>query len=331
MNRYIVNSKTGRKIFFSKPYEGICEICEKPGGWGEERNICNEAGEKFCLGIDNRNFVHMVALSKKNQLIYIKGKNGAWQTAVITQNMHQIGEIRLSVSEQRKNMFYSVLYEGEWILVHCVLGNGARPQKIARLYNESFYVFEDRVYFSDSEENLCYMDFSDGKPNNVVRICSGTMPYITRYASKIYIAYKNNNALFINDEKFVTDMNAEGPIIVKKDEGFMLMWRSGDFIRYADCENKKVRHIATGVQPDIIICATPSGNDSFYGNFTNNMLKVYPNINLFAPKNKIAENREEIQRLNQLLEEQSVEIRKYREEINKLNNIIYTMSKSHED
>lgn len=328
MNRYIINSESGKRIIFAKPYEGLCEICEKPGGWGNEKNICAKAGEIFSLGVDKRNFIHIVGVSKKNELIYLKGRDGVWQEAIIAQGMQEIGRLEIAVSHSRKDMLYSTFYENEWILVHCVLGNGARPNKIAGLCEKDFSVFGDRVYFSDSDENICYMDFSDGKPVNRVKLHKGRMPYVTNEESDIYIAYKNDNALFVNGERFVNDLSAEMPVIVKNNDDFILMWRSGDFVKYADFKSKKIRHIAIGAKPDIIICAEYSGRNSYYGNFTNNTLKVYPNINLFPPKDKFAENREEIQKLKKLLEEQNAKIESYRNEINKLNNIIYEMSKN---
>ena len=135
MYEYIVNSESRRMIFFSKAYEGICVRVEKPGGWEKSKSICPEGGETFFAYADTNSIIHLITVSKNNQLIYMVCKNGEWRKFMIC-NINEnirVRKIMIGTSDIGENLFYSAEYFGECILVHCVLGNRAMPSTIDKV------------------------------------------------------------------------------------------------------------------------------------------------------------------------------------------------------
>lgn len=339
MIEYIVKTNNKKRIFYYKPYQGIYEKYEKPGGWGEEKNICPNAKEPFFAYSDNDGTVHIIAVSQDNYLVYLLNKSEDWKNFEIGKinDTIKIKRIMIGLSKIGENLFYSAEYNGESILVHCLLGDKAMPSTIAKLYDDHFFIYKDRVYYQNTENMIVYQDFSDSKPNHAYKICEGTMPYLTSIDAQKFFVCKNGSEICVNNKPYITDKDAENPVLFQSDNDKILMWQCGDFIRYTVYEENKnnaIRTIASGKKPTLYILSDADKSRLYFGGFFLNKLRLYPNVDPFLQdeNDMIKKNEEfykkEINRINKLLAKQKNDIKQYRNEIKKLNDIISKISEN---
>ncbi len=337
MHKYIIDINGNKRIFFLQQYEGICEKSQKAGGWTERKNICQEGCENFFVYSDKNNMIHLVTVTKNNRLIYMICKNNEWKKFYINkinEDIH-IKKIMIGASKTGKSLFYSALYKDEYILVHCILGNKALPQTIDRIYDENFFLYNNKVYYSNSDKIIGYQDFSDGKPDKFYQIYAGEMPYIKKINGKEYLIYKKDSDIFVNNNAVAMDENAVFPIIINSGDNIYVMWKNSDFIRYVlydenNLYKQPIRHIASGLKPTVFTNSDGSNCSCFFGTFSDNKLKIHPGINPFEEhkdnENELNKSKEEALILRNKLLQQEADIEKYKNEINKLNKIIKNLT-----
>ena len=169
---YLLKTDEGKKIIEYNKYEGITERCERPGGWGISRSISKNAKNCFFAYCDKFKNMHIVTVSKNQELLYLTYKNNRWHEYKIANIKEgiEIKKIMIGDTNICKNLFYSALYNGEYILVHCVLGNMAQPSTIDKMYDENFFVNRGRIIYTNKDFNVGFRSFSDGKPDNFIII-----------------------------------------------------------------------------------------------------------------------------------------------------------------
>ncbi|MDY3929806.1 MAG: bZIP transcription factor [Clostridia bacterium] len=338
MYKFLIKTKDKKKIFIYKPYEGICEIDEKAGGWTEPKSICRDGSNVFFVYIDREETIHLITVTKDNRFIYMSCKNEEWHQYVICTVKEDISvkKVMIGLSPIGQNLFYSAEYQQEYILVHCVLGNNAMPYTIDKMSCDSFFVSGRKVYYSNAEGVLGFQDFSDGKPNKFNETVKGKMPYLINIKNKDYFVYKNGNRICVNGEICAEDDTAEYPIIVRNGEQTVLMWQSGDFVKYINYDNKffnskPMQYVSNGVRPSVYVISNGTICRYYLGSFHNNTLKIFTNADPFSKEEEIKENeymrrQEEILQLRKCVEQLKNEIMSYRKEIQKLNMIIQSLS-----
>lgn len=264
MYNYIVELNGDRRIYCFNNIHGICEITKS-----SEKTILKNATDKFYVYKDSDD-IKIVALNKKSQLVYMICRNNKWKQYVISQINENIKVEKIMVATNgiNENLFYSAKVNGEMILVHCVLGNNALPNVIAKLYDKEFFLYNKCVYYSGETQIIGYQSFADSKPDRFMPCCEGVSPYIIDKK----MVYKKNNDLFVNDEKICTDENIKMPVLVND----LVMWKNESHIFYAPLKTKKVaRFIKSGVEPQILAVATADKCLYYYGTFINGKLKIF--------------------------------------------------------
>ncbi len=341
MYKFLIKTKDKKKIFIYKPYEGICEVNEKAGGMSGPRCICKEGSEVFFVYKDNEGVIHLITVDKKNRFIYMNCKDEEWHQYVIcsiNENMI-VKKVMIGMSRIGQNLFYSAEYQQEHILVHCVLGNHAMPSTIDKMNCESFFVNRNKVYYSNADGILGCRDFSDGKPDDFVKIARGRMPYILNINNKEYIVYKNGDQIYVNAQACAKDAAAEHPIIVNNKGMLTLMWQDRDFVKYLPYEEKyfnikPMKYISNGIKPSIYVYSNGTNCREYMGIYTNNKLKVFTDADPFLSEeeckkeDEFTKKQEEILTLKRYIDKLRKEINDYKTEIQKLNIMIHTMVKN---
>lgn len=336
MYKFLVKTKDKDKIFIYRPYDGICEITLRAGRMTEPQCICREGSEVFFVYKDNQEVIHLITASKNNQFVYMCCKEGKWNKYIICgiNESMEIKNVMIGLSDIGQNFFYSALYHQEYILVHCVLGNHAMPSTIDRMSCENFFVYKNRVYYSNGDGILGYSNFSDGKPDSFVKLMRGKMPYIFNCRNEEYFVYKDEDRIYVNGEECANDAGAENPILVKNRESMMLMWKNGDFVKYLPYEQKyfntkPMQYISNGIIPSVYIYSDGIRCREYMGISSNNSLKFFAD-DPFALDAEYIKEREflkkqaEILNLKTQIELLRKEISDYRKQIRNLNIIIRT-------
>ena len=145
----------------------------------------------------------------------------------------KLKNIKIGISKIGLNLIYAVEYEGKTMLVHCVLGNNAQPAVIDYLKNNNLFVYNQRVYYSNSDGVLGYQEFADGKPDRFIPVCEGAED---AYISDGMIVYKKDDKIYINDKVKIEDYDIEMPVIAERGGSSFLVWRSGNVLKYIDAD-----------------------------------------------------------------------------------------------
>ena len=337
MYKYLTISKNKYKLYY-KINSGICESTILYDRLTDSKIILNDVKDNFFVYKDNKN-THMIAVSNKNELIYMCFVNDNWQKFVISKlnPKIEIKKIMIGVSNSRQNLFYSAKYEDELILVHCVLGNNARPETIDRLYDENFFVSGDFVYYSNQNKEICKQNFSDGKPCIFTKILNGNMPYIASINETRYLVSICDNNILINNEMISSDPYSEFPILQYDNNSVILLWKSGDFLKYIPINKEKpqkpLRFLTGNKPPEIFVLSDGVFTKYFYGTLLNSSLRFFPNLNLSDYESNLSENNissiksSKINELNKIIFDLKKDIEIYKSQINKFKLIIDNIKK----
>lgn len=335
MYKYLTISKTKNKLYY-KTNNGICESTILYDRLTDSKIILNDIKESFFVYKDSKN-THMIAVSNENELIYMTLKNNKWQKFIISKlnPKIEIKKIMIGVSNSRQNLFYSAKYEEEFILVHCILGNNALPETIDKLSDENFFVNGDFVYYSNQNKDICKQDFSDGKPCIFTRISNGNMPYIANINENRYLISKRDNDILINNKIITTDLYSEFPILQHDNDILVLLWKSGDFLKYLPINKEKpqkpLRYLSGNNPPEIFILSDGVFTKYFYGTLFNNSIRFFPKLNLSDYESNLLENNiflmksSKINELNKMISDLKKDVGIYKSQVNKLKLIINKM------
>lgn len=227
---YLIRTSSGEIHFFYKPDCGIYESREKNMFFPEK--IIGDVKAAFCVA-EKDGALHLICENLKNELVYIRIEEERTESCVLCvfKEEMKLKNIKIGVSKIGLNLIYAVEYEGKTMLVHCVLGNNAQPAVIDYLKSDNFFVYNQRVYYSNSEGALGYQEFADGKPDGFILVCEGAED---AYVSGGMLVYKKNDKIYINGKVKIEDSDIETPVIAERGESFFLVWRSGNVLKYID-------------------------------------------------------------------------------------------------
>lgn len=335
MNCILYTNKTFL-YFFHSHTDGLMLKCKKNGRWEEGLSLCRNALDGFFVYKDENEAIHILCADKENNIVYIHGKNFSWNNYILSKINNDITPLQFHIAKAGTliNFFYTALYKGEVILVHCVMGKNAKPEIIDTLFSASdFHINSSKIYYTNKNKALGFRDFSDSKPGSFVLIEQDALyPYHTSNHGNEYILYKKDDFLYFNKQAVFKDSLAEAPILIQGDNSLSIQWKSGIFVRYITSFNNgatwsaPMRFIGSGEQIYKFLIDCGSGLEHFYGQKMNPEPIIYGKSNLFfieAPyqKDKASHHSgEEYKRLRLMLDMQKNEIKALKSKIKMLEN-----------
>ncbi len=248
---YIIKDKNYR--FYYKRGDGL--LMQKGSALPERLNP--KSTENFCV-YEQNGVIHIICVSEENELLYTILNENKRNDCVLCRLGEQfaVKKITAAPSGGRMNLIYSAEYNGENLLVYCVLGNNAKPSVIDKLKSGYFFVFASCVYYTNAAGIMGYQEFSDGKPDRFIRTEDGAEDvYLCERDGKSYVVFRKSNTIFVNYMPITDDVDVSHPILALRGTKLELMWKSGAIVKYTDLENPKHinRLISTGEQPLICI------------------------------------------------------------------------------
>lgn len=275
MTNFLIMLKGVPEHYFYRPYEGICMHSRNVSGIWQERTAVLPGGKDgFGVYADKNGVVHLICIDGENKLTYAVGRDGIWKKYVLT-SLHDdifVSDMRLYNVGGRLNLLYSALYNGENMLIHCILGDHAKPSTVDTLEAPHFYVYDNKVYYTNAAGELGYVLLSDEKPSGFNRLYPDAhCPTLESFAGKDFLLYTRESRLFINNEEILYDSRMEMPICVKGNGKIYIMWKSGSFIRYITTFNggvtwsEPMRFMNTGVKASIFTAQQGENFNYYYG------------------------------------------------------------------
>lgn len=262
---YIINEKNACEHYFLREGKGVQTACEKNMFLPE--TIFKDAKKAFCV-FKKEDVLHIICVNGKNELVYIPKKDGEYKQYVLCELKEgfDVKEIKITASGEMLNLLCSAEYEGEMLLIHCVLGNQAKPSVIDKMQEQYFFVYKERVYYTNKSGVLGYQELTDGKPDRFIKAAEGAFkPYLYEDEGNKYLVYIKDGAIYLNNILKYEDCDAETPVIARRGERLILIWKSGAVLKYVDLKtggaDAPKRVISTGTP---VLYSIQEGENIYY-------------------------------------------------------------------
>lgn len=335
MTNYIIMPENVIEHYFFKAYEGICMRKKSPAGmWSEHTQVFGGAKDGFGLYSRDKT-VHIICTDHDNKLIYIAGNGGEWKKYVISKlnNDIFISDMRLYSVRGRLNLMYSALYNGENLLVHCILGDHAKPSTVDVIETPHFCVAGGRVYYTNSKGVFGFVSLEDEKPSVFTPLYEDAhCGVVYKPDGKEKILFTRNSSVFLNEREIAHDAHLEAPVLVRARDKIYVMWKSGSFVRYAvsdDGESFKEpqRFMSTGKSMNIYTVQKGEDFFDYYGYHNGHELVLLGNPNVFERSFEYTAKKEaELARVKNLLNETQEEVVAAKKEIARLGKVISSLT-----
>lgn len=273
-NRLLI-SDTCSEHFFYRQNCGILARCRgKNGLWSEPFCATDDAKGPFCVLSDLSGQKHLIYIDNENRLVYAIRKNETWKRYILAKLSPEIKPKRMELFpvSGRLNLMYSAEYNGDCVLVHCILGNHAKPQIIDTLKSCHFSIYNKKAYYTNASGAIGYTDLSDEKPDTFCKICdSGDNISVYDYNGIEFILYSKDSRLFVNSKELVYDSRMEMPTMTCSKDKLYIMWKSGGYIRYVtsqncgECWENPMRFMTNGAQIETFYLQKSGNMYMFYG------------------------------------------------------------------
>ena len=310
--RYLTSDNDSKMMYYYKPYAGICAV-KLNGGAKREDIVCPEGTERMFVCCDNSSVTHIISAAEDNTgFTYMQINNGVRKSCRLggINGEINIKRVMLGANKIGQSIFYSAAYKGEYILVHCMLGDNAMPETIDKIKNEHFFLHDMKVYYTNENGILGSRDFSDGKPGQLVYNSEGEMPYARKIGNECLIAYIHDGGVYVNGRRMADDREAEQAVICTEKGRNAVVWKSGINVRAMPCTHgNKVLTAASGGNPLSFILSNGIDCRRYYGSYTNGEIRFFYSDNPFHERNN-EDKDEKIKRLSNEVDELKSIIRK---------------------
>ena len=319
--------------YFFRPYEGICMRSRKPDGlWQERIPVIEKGRDGFAVYADKSGTVHLICVNAENKLLYAVRKDGVWKKYVLSALNDDIfvSDMHLYSVSDRLNLLYSALYNGETLIIHCILGDHAKPSTVDSLETSHFCVFGNKVYYTNSQGRLGFVSLADEKPAVFEKLyddahcCS-----IRDFGGREIMLFTRDSKLFVNGEEILYDSHIEMPVCVKGADRLYIMWKSGSFVRYITTFNggatwsEPMRFMSTGAA--ISLYTAQEGNNFFnyYGYHNAHELNLLAKPKVFEnPADYTLPAKTELEKMKAMLDSTRKDIADAKKEISRLGEAI---------
>lgn len=303
--KYLTFDRNDKMMYYYKPYMGICSVRLSDASKREEI-ICEKGTDRMFVHSDCSGTAHILSAVKENTgFIYTQISGGIKRSCELggINGEISIQKVMLGANRIGMSIFYSAVYNGEYILVHCMLGDNAMPETVDKLKNEHFFLNNMKVYYTNENGILGSRDFSDGKPGQLVYNSEGIMPYVRNINGEKLTAYIHNGGVYVNGRRLADDKAAEAPVICSENGRNAIVWKSGMHIKaMLSGRNDKVFTAAFGGEPELFVMSSGNNCRYCYGSCVNNDIRVFYSDDPFSEM--LEENKDnKIKRLNKEIDE----------------------------
>lgn len=285
MSDYLIPRKNILEHYFYTPNDGIFRRQLLPANRNPPQCIYKDAADGFCVFAEKNDSVHIISSNKNGDLVYLFEKNNSIQTHILMKGNGKVypKTIRTALTHERTNLIYTADYDDSVILIYCILGINAKPLRIATLSAEypQICISGTRIYFTNYENTLGYMDFADGKPEIFFPICENAyMPCTAEFDGKEYLVYKHENSIICDGSEVCTDKSASVPLLCASSGKLLLLWRSMNFIKYSASQNggatwsAPMRFVNSGTLSHIYTIQNESIFSDYYGTSSGGELHI---------------------------------------------------------
>lgn len=338
MTNYLINSGVGYEHYFFRPYEGICKKERLPGDtWKEHKSVLPEGREPFGVYKDHTGCVHLICTDSENRLIYSSCKDGVWKKYVLSSINKDIyiSDMRLYSMHGRLNLLYSALYDGENMLIHCILAGHAKPSVVDTLETPHFFTFDSKVYYTNAKGELGYVLLGDEKPCGFNKLYSDAHhPTVINFDGREFLIFTRESKLFVNGEEILYDSRMETPTCINNFGKLCVMWKSGNFIRYTTTFNggitwsEPMRFINSGSIVSSFLVQEGNSVRNYFGYKSEKNLVILGSPDFFSDEQiPSCKKGGDIERLQALLDMAHKEVLDAKNEISRLNKTIENLRK----
>lgn len=333
MTDYIVMPRGVPEHYFYRPYEGICKKNRAPSGsWHERTSVISGGKDGFSVYVDKAGDVHLICVNAENKLVYALRKAGLWKQYVLSDLNDEISvsNMRLYSIGGRLNVLYSALYNGENLLIHCILGDHAKPSTVAKLENPHFCIHKSKVYYTNEQGVLGWCDLSDEKPSEFHKLYEDAhYCHVCTFSEREQILYMHDSKLYLNGVRLLYDTRMEYPVCVIGTDRLYVMWKSGSFVRYITSFNggatwsDVMRFMNTNANLSLYLVQKGDEQISCYGCSGEKDLTVFAKPDIFDNSAEyVVPTESELEKLRSLLDETRLDILDAKRDINRINTVI---------
>ncbi len=341
---YIIKHKDTLKHYFSLPNEGLCVRTKRLNIWQNRKTVYQDCKNVFSVFCDAKDIIHAICINSQNEIIYLVFKNSEWKHYRVTRLNEKMKVLDIKIAKTRigLNLIYSVQFEEKIILIHCVLGDNAMPNNLDTLASPDFFIFKERVYYTNNEGVLGYRSFSDGRPDRFNKLVKDAlMPHLLEVENTDMLVYKKDGQIYFQNRPVHRESNAQNPTLAENDSQLLLMWQNGDFVRYIMSSDLGkswsgvVQFVSPGRKSNIYHAIHNEEIFRYFGNQGEHELNIFGKTDIFKIPSKLPLQKNpdsfvaasgQITRLKILLEMQKQEIKELKKEINHLSSFIKSIS-----
>lgn len=336
MTNYLIMRGNTLEHYFYKLYEGICVKQRSASGvWQKAIPVFSGGRDGFGIYCGKDKNVHLICTDYDGKLIYAVSQGEEWKKYVISKLSPDISvsDMRLYSIRGRLNLMYSALYNGENLLVHCILGDHAKPSTVDALETPHFFIHGNKVYYTNSSGVLGFVNIQDEKPVGFHSLYEdahfGTVYSI---GGKEKILFSRNSSVFLDGTEIANDSHLEMPVLVNAQGKTYIMWKNSGFVRYVsslDGENfgKPMRFMSTGRTMNLYTLQRENEFLPFYGYDTQRELVLLGNPDVFEMSaNYKVSDKTELEKVKSMLNQTQQEVIDAKKEIARLEKVLSSLT-----
>lgn len=227
--------------------------------------------------------VHLIFTDKNNSLVYAIRQNNQWKSYVLSRLPQGLNLLKMELFSLsgRLNLIFSAEYLDEIILVHCLLGNRARPRTLSTLLSPHFSVLGEFVYYTSQKGELCKIKISE-TDINCCEILNTFGENASAYLFKDceMLIYSHKNRLFINNKEIIYDSRIETPVLFSSGGTLYAMWKSGGYVRYITRKSDNIwsnpmRFATSGAEIQLYTLVNGNSSRQLYGYNTTDSFRLF--------------------------------------------------------
>ena len=338
MSNYLIMPENLPEHYFYKPYEGICVRKRSlQGVWQEHMSIFQGGRDGFGIYCSKDKTIHLLCTDHENKLIYMSRGDNDWKKYVISKLSQDvfISDMRLYSVRGRLNFMYSALYNGENLLIHCILGDRAKPSTVDVCETPHFFIKGNKVYYTNSKGVLGFVNIDDEKPMGFNPVYENAhFGTVYDIGGKEKFLFAREGVVFLDEKELALDKRLEMPILSICGGKIYIMWKSGSFIRYITSSDgnkfsEPMRFMSTGKPINLYTAQRGDSFFNYYGYHNAHGLILLGNPDVFEMSAEYtAKKASELERVKNLLGQTQKEVVAAKKEIARLGKVIGTLTEN---
>ena len=281
----------GREHYYSLQNKGIL-VRRKDSNhlWSPSESVIADATGPFCVYGDSPQMIHLIFVDSDNNLSYATRQKDRWKTYKLSKLNPEIHPeyFRIYPVCGRLNLLYSVRYSGEILLIHCILGNHAKPHTVDKLDSPHFWIYNSKAYYTNNQGACGYVDLHDEKPDTFCKLYDDARNIsLYNMDGKEFTLFTRDNKLYVNNNEIIYDTRMELPAVTCSQGILYVMWKSGGYVRYITSKNQgntwtsPMRYMTSGAEITQYFSEILGNSHLFYGYNTSCDLHLFSRPDIF--------------------------------------------------